>query len=99
MYPAPRHSSPLEDKLLQKIQEIDYLSPLDEVSSNLQASQYTHIPAGLASNDPQPIFQRVVLTRDQLLKKLEQLNKVEQTDRDTESNMLRQLVSQIITNS
>ena len=100
--PAATHASLLEDKLLQKIEEIDYLSPLDEAvasASNLRASQYTHVPAGLGDTDPQPIFQRVVLTRDQLLRKLEQLKEVEQADRDTEANMLRNLVTQIINDS
>ncbi|XP_023320924.1 uncharacterized protein LOC111695731 isoform X2 [Eurytemora carolleeae] len=90
------------NKFLQKLQEIDYLA-----SSSLLEQRYPtrdlftahHKPRGLGSSDPTPIFQKVVLSRDELLRRLGELNELQTTDRDTEARVLSQLLQQVINDS
>ena len=90
--------------LLHKIREIDYLAPIGDTVDYSRTSDYRgsarHSPRrGISGSNARPVFQKVVLSREELLEKLQELKELQNSDRDTESNMLRQLVEQVIENS
>jgi hypothetical protein len=98
---TPDHS----DGLLQNIQEIDYLAPHAKTVlsfSGGDAASSRHRPRGRSQGHPVPIFQKVVLSREQLLEQLEQLGgslEDEEDEEDRQVRMLRQLVEQTMQHS
>ena len=99
------------ESLLQQIQEIDYLAPAASSSSSSSSSSASrHAPRGHTHGHPLPIFQKVVLSREQLLQRLQEAsaggslwNEAEQDDEEDEEDrqlrMLRQLVEQTMKDS
>ena len=97
---TPDHS----DGLLQNIQEIDYLAPAAKSVLSFSGGDAAsrHRPRGRSQGHPVPIFQKVVLSREQLLEQLEQLGGSLEDDEDEEDRqvrMLRQLVEQTMQHS
>jgi hypothetical protein len=96
----PDYSSS-ESDLLQNIQEIDYLAPaaLAASSANRQPDAGNlspagrHSPRGRGHNHPMPIFQKVVLSREQLLQRLQEAG-YQEGDEVGQLKMLQQLAEQ-----
>jgi len=92
------------DSLLQNIQEIDYLAPAAKTifsssggGGDLASRRH---PRGRGQGHPVPIFQKVVLSREQLLERLEELGGLEdEEDEDQQMRKLRQLVEQTMQHS
>jgi hypothetical protein len=101
-------TSDQSDSLLQQIQEIDYLAPAAAAATQHAPAAVRHAPRGRGHSHPLPIFQKVVLSKEQLLQRLQEAastglrdeaGEEEEDEEDRQLRMLRQLVEQTMRDS
>ena len=99
-----------EEEELQKVGEIDFLapsapsqpvatpsSPLTERWSSNQNARHLSAPStGIPESPFQPLNRKIVLSREEIMRKLQKLNKIKENDREIEDMMIRDFVKDLV---